>query len=191
MGIVRATDPSSDSPAPFRAALAQLRALRPRPEIELLEAPAPQRLAPFAIALTADVVVADVEIGSGRLVLLHDPAGQEAWEGQWRVVIFARATMEPEMSADPMLSDVGWAWLDDALAAAGVACTAFGGTVTRMHSQPYGAMAGRDSQGDLEVRASWTPLDDEIAPHAGAWLALLETMAGLEPLPDGIAALRR
>jgi hypothetical protein len=95
------------------------------------------------------------------------------------------------MSADPLLSDVGWSWLEDAMAASGVACTAFGGTVTRMHSQPYGAMAGRESQGDLEVRASWTPLDEAMAPSAIAWLTLLETMAGLEPIPQGVTSLRR
>lgn len=182
---------SAEAPAAFRQALAEFRALKPRPEIELLEAPAPQRLAPYAIALTADVVVADQELGSGRLVLLHDPAGQEAWEGEWRLVIFARATLEPEMAADPVVSDVGWSWLEEALQRSGAALAAFGGTVTRTHSQPYGAMAGRESAGDLEIRASWTPLEDALGTHARAWLDLLETMAGLEPIPDGIAPLRR
>lgn len=180
-----------EAPAAFRQALAELRALTPRPEVEIVEAPAPQRLAPFAIALTADVVLEDEELANGRLVLLHDPEGQDAWEGTWRVVVFARATLEPEMSADPLISDVGWSWLEEALQRVGVAVAAFGGTVTRTHSQPYGAMAGRESSGDLEIRASWTPLHGALGPHARAWLGLLETMAGLEPIPDGVAPLRR
>lgn len=188
---MRSADQGTDPPSGFRSALEHLRALRPRPEIELLEAPAPQRLAPYAIALTADVVLGDDELGTGRLVLLHDPAGQDAWEGQWRVVVFAKATLEPEMASDPVISDVGWSWLEEALQQADASYTAFGGTVTRTHSQPYGAMAGRDSAGDLEVRASWTPTDSVIEPHAVAWLDLLATMSGLEPLPPGVASLRR
>lgn len=182
---------SPPAPADFRRALAELRSLTPRPEIELLEAPAPQRLAPFAIALTADVVVGDDELGTGRLVLLHDPAGQDPWEGTWRVVIFARATLEPEIAADPLLCDVGWSWLAESLVAHDAGYTAFGGTVTRTHSQPYGAMAGREPRGELEVRASWTPVDAHISAHARAWLGLLSTMSGLAPIPDGVSRLRR
>ena len=189
---MRSASPGSEPPRAFQTALTDLRDLKPRAEIELLEAPAPQRLAPYAIALTADVIdVDDEELANGRLVLLHDPAGQETWEGFWRVVIFAKATLEPEMAADPVLSEVGWSWLEEALNGAGAQVTAYGGTVTRTHSQPFGAMAGRDVSGDLEVRASWTPLDDSMAPNAVAWLDLLATMAGLAPLVDGVSTLRR
>jgi hypothetical protein len=71
--VMRPADHAVDPPAGFRRALAELRTLVPRSEIELLEAPAPQRLAPYAIALTADVIVDDEDRGTGRLVLLHDP----------------------------------------------------------------------------------------------------------------------
>ena len=168
-----------------------MRELAPRQEIEILEAPAPQRLAPYAIALTADVVVDDDELGSGRLVLLHDPQGQEAWEGEWRVVVFAKALQEPGVAGDPMLNDVGWSYLTDALAESDAAFTAFGGTVTTTHSQSYGAMSGREASGELEIRASWTPVDDRIEAHALAWFELLSHMAGLEPIPPGVSQLRR
>jgi hypothetical protein len=179
------------APADFRSALAGLRSVRPRTEIELGESPAPQRLAPHAAALTADVVVNDLDIASGRLVLLHDPQGQDAWEGQWRVVVFAQATLEPEMAGDPILSDVGWSWLEESLADADLALTAFGGTVTRTHSVAYGAMSDRDPHGQLEVRASWTPLDAQAAGHVEAWLNLLAKMAGLTPVPEGVASITR
>ena len=48
-----------DDAADFRTALTSLREVRLRPEMVLEEAPAPQRLAPYAIALTAEVVVDD------------------------------------------------------------------------------------------------------------------------------------
>lgn len=175
----------------FRRALTHLRALTPRSEIEILEAPAPTRLAPYAIALTADVVVDDEEHGTGRLVLLHDPDGQDAWEGLWRVVIFAKASLEDEMATDTMLNDVGWSYLTEAISESEARHTAFGGTVTTTYSKPFGAMAGRPPSVELEIRASWTPLDDEIAPHAVAWHLLLAKMTGLEPIPPGVAQLRR
>ena len=68
------------------------------------EIPAPQRIAPFAAAIAADVVVNEAEIGSGRLVLLHDPAGNAAWQGTFRCVSFARADVDPEMVTDPLLA---------------------------------------------------------------------------------------
>ncbi len=182
---------ADDPPAAFRAALVALRELTPRQEIELLEAPAPQRLAPYAIALTADVVIDDDEIGSGRLVLLHDPAGQDAWEGEWRVVVFGKAVQEQGVAGDAMLNEVGWSYLTEALEDARAAFTAFGGTVTTTHSQSYGAMSGREPTGELEIRASWTPTDDRIAAHAVAWFGLLAHMTGLEPIPPGVSQLRR
>ena len=44
-------------------------------------------------------------------MLLHDPAGNDAWDGHFRCVTFARADIEPEMATDPMLGAVGWTWL--------------------------------------------------------------------------------
>ena len=52
---VVARDPHNELPASFAQAVASLRPVRLRAEIKLAEAPAPQRLAPFAVALTADV----------------------------------------------------------------------------------------------------------------------------------------
>ena len=42
------------------------------------------------------------ELGSGRFVLLHDPAGNTAWQGTFRCVTFARADIDPEMVTDPL-----------------------------------------------------------------------------------------
>ncbi len=168
--------------------MASLRAARLRPEVHLEEVPAPQRIAPHALAVSADVVVADEDLGTGRFVLLHDPAGQDAWEGTFRAVTFVRAALEPELGADPMLGQVGWSWLEEALADAGAAFTAPGGTVTRVVSESYGALADRPSTVELEVRASWTPLDD-VGLHLEAWGRLLCTVAGLPPLPAGVSAL--
>ena len=136
---------ADEVPEEFSRALAAIRAARPRSEVVLEETPAPQRLAPYSVALTADVVSPhdpDVEIGTGRLVLLHDPAGHEAWQGTFRLVTYVRAELEHEMAADPLLPGVGWAWLTESLDSHQAGFTAASGTVTRVASESFGAIAG-------------------------------------------------
>jgi hypothetical protein len=179
-----------DAPEEFLRVIERLRAVRLRPEVVLEEVPAPQRIAPHAVALTADVLVEDDELSTGRFVLLHDPGGQDAWEGTFRAVTFVRAGLEPEFGADPMIGQVGWTWLEECLAQADLQHRALGGTVTRVVSESYGALADRPLSIEIEVRASWTPLDDPAA-HLQAWAALLCTVGGLPPLPEGVAPLTR
>lgn len=179
-----------DAPEEFLAGVQRLRAARLRPEVVLEEVPAPQRIAPHAVALGADVVSDDEELATGRFVLLHDPAGQEAWEGTFRAVAFARAALEPELGADAMIGQIGWTWLLEALDTSGADYAAVGGTVTRVVSESYGALSDRPVTVELEVRASWTPRDD-VARHLQAWGTLLCTVAGLPPLPEGVATFPR
>lgn len=185
------TQPGEQSSV-FAQAITALREVRLRPEVRITEVPAPQRIAPYAVALTAEVVDSagsDDELASGRFVLLHDPAQPEPWEGQWRAVTFARAAMEPEVASDPMLGGVGWTWLIDALESHGLHYAAAAGTVTRVVSESFGGLADRDPSVDMEVRASWTPLDGDLGAHLSAWSTLLCTIAGLPPLPEGVVAL--
>lgn len=177
-----------DAPEEFLTGVEQLRAARLRPEVVLQEVPAPQRIAPHAVAISADVVVNDEDLAAGRFVLLYDPAGQEAWEGTFRAVTFVRATLEPELGGDPMIGQIGWTWLQEALDAADADYTAVGGTVTRVVSESFGALSDRPVTVELEIRASWTPRDDP-ARHLQAWGNLLCTVAGLPPLPQGVATL--
>ncbi len=188
---------SEGPPEVFSRALEQLRTARLRPEVELTEVPAPQRIAPYAVALTADVLARPTALGadepeelaSGRFVLLHDPAAPEPWDGTFRAVTFVRAELEPEFGADPMLGEVGWSWLLDALAAHEARFTQDGGTVTRVVSQSFGALAERPASVEIEVRGSWTPLGEDLGVHLLGWSDLLCTVAGLPPLPEGVTAL--
>ena len=183
---------ADEVPEEFSRALASLRAGTPRPEVVLEETPAPQRLAPHAVALSADVVAPgdpDTELGTGRLVLLHDPAGHEAWEGTFRVVTYVRAELDHEMASDPLLPGVGWAWLTEALEGHAAAYTAASGTVTRVASESFGAIAGEPGSAQIEIRASWTPLDDAFGAHLLAWCDLLCTTAGLPPTTPGVVTL--
>jgi hypothetical protein len=187
---------ASASPQAFQAAVAQLREARLRPEVFCEEMPAPQRIAPFASALSADVTVDGEDVGTGRIVLLHDPAGNDAWEGTFRCVAYARAEIDPEMANDPMLAEVGWSWLVEALTAHGATYLAPSGTVTKVSSESFGSMADEDASAQLEIRASWTPIGNpaeegvlDLGPHAEAWGELLCMASGLPPVPEGVAPM--
>ena len=62
-------------PAAFAAAVEAVRGAATRPELAVSEIAAPGSLAPYAIALAADVTPArhsmDSELGTGRFILLY------------------------------------------------------------------------------------------------------------------------
>jgi hypothetical protein len=182
-----------DLPEPFRAAVAAVRRATLRSELVLTEIPAPGSLAPYSIALAADVTPArhgtDSELGTGRFILLYDPAGSDAWGGNFRVVCFAQAPLETEIGLDPFLADVAWSWLVDALDARGAHYTAPSGTATKILSTGYGELASQGDGAQIELRASWTPLDHEITAHVEGWGELLCMLAGLPPVIEGVTVL--
>ena len=189
---VAANSDASPGPDAFRRAVADLASAVWRPELQVEEIPSPQRIAPFSAAITADVVVGGEDIGSGRLVLLHDPVGNAAWQGTFRCVTFARADVDPEMVTDPLLASVGWSWLIDALESRGAAYGVPSGTVTSVASESFGGMADEAPRAEIEVRASWTALLNDgigLLPHLSAWAELLCMTAGLPPLPAGVVMM--
>ena len=176
------------APREFQRAVQQMHAAKVRPEVFVEEMPAPQRIAPHASALSADVTVDAEDVGSGRIVLLHDPAGNDAWDGTFRCVAYVRAEIDPELVTDPLLAGVGWSWLTEALEAHGAAYHAPSGSVTCVSSESFGGMADEPATAQLEIRASWTP-EDDLTPHVEAWGELLCTAVGLPPVPEGVATM--
>ena len=173
--------PMSAAPEAFTRAVAGLRASAPREGILLEEITAPQRLAPWGFALSATVLRDGEEVATGRLILLHDPAGHDAWRGNLRLVTLVTAELEADMAGDPLLPAVGWTWLTDALEQHEAAYTAIGGTITQTTSTRFGELAGPHPTADLEIRASWTPISDDLGAHLQGWCAMLASTAGLPP----------
>jgi hypothetical protein len=162
-----------------------------RSEITLETAPAPARLATNAMTILADLDVGGDEVGSGRLVILHEPDWQEAWDGNLRMVAFARSELETELVTDSMLLEVGWSWVMDSFKNRELTPSSLSGTVSRAGSQSFGDLSARAPEGSVEIRYSWTILDyNELAQHVLAWCDLLSSAAGLAPLTDGVVALR-
>ncbi|WP_380168444.1 DUF3000 domain-containing protein [Jannaschia sp. R86511] len=193
---------SASSSAVFDEAVAALRRVQVRPEVRLDEIPAPRRVAPFAHAVEGHVDLSslratdddedgdDAEEAGGRFVLLHDPDRPEAWGGDLRVIALVKAVVEPELAEDPMLADVAWAWLGEALVAPDAPAHRLGGTVTRVVSESFGSLSDRPAAIQVELRASWTPLGP-LEAQLGAWADVLCRLAGLPPLPAGVSALPR
>ncbi|MCW2649447.1 MAG: hypothetical protein QOE41_779 [Mycobacterium sp.] len=181
---------TSGEPAEFGAAVAAMNAAVVRPEIELGPIRPPQRLAPFSYAMGAEVrhpetdVVPERSEGDafGRLILLHDPEGADAWDGTMRLVAYIQADLDATEAVDPLLPEVAWSWLVDALESRPGQVTALGGTVTATTSVRYGDIAGPPRAHQLELRASWTALTPDLGTHVQAFCEVLEHAAGLPPV---------
>ena len=180
-------------PAVFSAAVDAVRAATLRSELSVTEIVAPSGVAPWSLALAADVTPArhgnDSELGTGRFILLHDPLLPESWGGAFRVVCFAQAPLETELGVDPFLADVAWSWLVDALDARGASYTSASGTATKTLSTGFGELATQEDVAQIELRASWSPRDHDLTSHVEAWGELLCMLAGLPPAAEGVSLL--
>ncbi len=215
----------TDTTATFRSAVDDLQVglreqQQARPEIVFDDQPPPRKLAPYAAAIGATVhepepghasggrsapaleLDPDTEIGWGSFVLLYDPAGQAGWAGPFRMIAYVRADLEPEIAAEPLIGQVGWSWLTEALDARVAGYRQVSGTVTRVVTEGFGVKQDQPVTTGFELRASWSPATpaagtaaaDQGPPdldgHLAAWCDALCAAAGLPPLPAGVSALR-
>jgi hypothetical protein len=214
----------SGAAATFRSAVAALEAgvaaqRQARTELAFDSQPPPRKLAPYAAAIGVTVREADDEIGSGRFILLFDPAGQPGWAGPLRIIAYIRADLEPEIAADPLIGQVGWTWLTEALEARTNGYREVSGTVTRVVTEGFGGKQDEPVATEFELRASWSPASPDTARpgpagpgsaglgpaglgrdgpdldglgldgHVAAWCDALCTASGLPP-SAGVTALR-
>jgi len=193
----------SAAPARFQAALQSLSHAQIRPEIHLVEIPAPRQIAPFAVAIDGEVdAVANaaanldpddpenqVEVppAQGSFLVLYDPQGQENWNGQFRIVIFLEVQVDGAEAADPILPSVAWSWVSDAIGHAPVG--GLGGTVSLTSSSSFGELAETPAKSIVQIRASFSPVSEQVGPYMAMWAEMLATAAGLERLPSTVASL--
>lgn len=185
----KAVKRAATGPVEFRQAVRELTGPAPRIGVQVGELPSPTQLAPYTYAVSVAVPDdAGEDAASGRLVLLHDPEGVDAWEGTFRIVVFGTCEIDTDMVSDALLPDVAWSWLTELLAAHDVDYRALGGTVTTTSSNRFGDIAGPPRINELELRASWTAASAHTAPHLAAFTDFLATAAGLPP--EGVSAIR-
>jgi Cys-tRNA synthase (O-phospho-L-seryl-tRNA:Cys-tRNA synthase) len=107
-------------------------------------------------------------------------------------VTFTRAAIDLEMASDPLLPEIGWAWLMESLKKHNCDYIAASGTVTRVASASFGELEDKEEDSEIEIRASWTPTNEsQLVNNLHAWLELLGMTAGLEPIPEGVASISR
>jgi hypothetical protein len=187
--------------ADLRAGQEQVRAMRP--ELSFEDLPAPRKLAPFAVAFGTTASAGGTELASGRFVLLYDPASQRGWSGPLRVIVYIRAEVEREIAEDPMVGEVAWSWLTEALQSRTAGYAEPSGTVTRVITEGFGTKRQDPPAIGFEVRASWSPVTEhageqpgparsgELAGHLAAWCGAVCSAAGLPPLAAGVTGLRQ
>lgn len=195
-----AEDDTSAVPKEFSAAVESMHSAKLRDEITLGTIRPPQRPAPFSHAIGLEVShgidTDDLEAAVpqdsqgdafGRLILLHSPDAEEAWEGTMRLVAYIQADMDDAVASDPLLPDVAWQWLNESLAETGAGHTNLGGTVTSTASVRFGEIGGPPRAHQLEMRASWTAEGIDLSTHVEAFSKVLALVAGLPP--EGVAQL--
>ncbi|AZQ76444.1 MAG: DUF3000 domain-containing protein [Flaviflexus sp.] len=186
-----------DVPPLFLASLDSLRDHTFRREFRLQEIPAPKKIAPWAAALAAEVNTSgdaldpDGYRAEARFVLLHDPAGQPAWDSTFRIVCHVSAPVEAELGDDPLLGEVAWSWLTEALEAHGAPYHSLNGTVTRQIDESFRGLHLDGTRVTVEVRASWSPASENVADHLDAWAEFACTAGGLDPDTPSITPLDR
>ena len=169
------------TPAEFTDALLTLRDAAYDSHVEVSEIPAPHGIAPFSAAIRMDCGSLEDNShsgGSGRLVILYDPQEQPGWQGRFRLVTMLSAHVDVDLVTEPLADQVCWSWFTDFLTQADASFFQAAGSVTRSHSASFGELEKRSESAEMELRASWTPLENDLAPHAGAISRLLAMMSG-------------
>ena len=182
-------------PEAFKLAVESISSVVFREELTVRQIDSPSGVAPYSFALAADVLIAEHEHesqhGTGRFILLYDPAEPESWGGPFRVVAFAQAPLEAEIGLDPFLANVAWSWLTDALTIREADFFNASGTATRILSTGFGELADSGEGAQIELRASWSPASPQMGEQAEAWGELLCMLAGLPPTADAVSLTAR
>ncbi|NCA07161.1 MAG: DUF3000 family protein [Micrococcales bacterium] len=183
-----------EAPDQFKLAAMGLTDSMLRPELETLQIPAPKDIAPIALAFSAQVPnPADTPMnrGVGRIVFLFDSKEFETWGSNMRVIAYGKSPLENDVGIQDDAANYWWHWLMRALEHRGAKFSHEAGTVTKMSSTGMGALATDREQTEIEIRASWSPQEDDLGPHLAAWQDLISGMAGFEIGGEGVARIAR
>jgi hypothetical protein len=166
-----------------------------RGDLVFEEWPAPKRLAPFAAALAVTAYLDGEEAGTGRLILLHDPAGQQGWTGTFRIIGQVSAEIPEELTADIFLGATSWSCLTDALDLHAPGYRTLGGTASQTITEGYGTREAEPPSAYVELRISWSPgqdmVEEEIIGAVRAWSDVVAAMAGMPAQPPETKMLGR
>jgi hypothetical protein len=93
------------------------------------------------------------------------------------------------MAKDDYLSALPWEWLKDSLTQAGANFAHDAGTTTTVLSTGHGSLIAQPQHAELEIRASWAPMDSNLTAHLEGWVELLALISGLPPKDSKVVRL--
>ena len=152
-----------------------------REELETHQIPAPEKIAPNALAFSThkpNPAETPSNRAAGRIVFLHDPKEFETWGSNMRVIAYGKSPLETDVADQGDYAQYWWGTLELALKSHGAKYVNGAGTITKMISTGVGALDGEPVHSEVELRASWSPTEDDLAPHFAAWQNLIAEMAG-------------
>lgn len=159
-------------PDEFMDALLSLRKVTIPKHLSLSEIPAPTKITPFSAALYVQTPLEadDLPIASGRFIVLYEPQVNLEWGAKFRIIIQIRTEMDPAIGTDPLLGEVIWSWLNDALDQNAADAHHLKGSVTRELSETFGNLELTRSDVEIELKASWSTSSNDLSYHLAAWL---------------------
>jgi len=181
-----------DAPAQFAAAALSLGQPVLRSELNTSQIPAPEKIAPWALAFAAQAPnPADTPMnrGVGRIVFLYDPEQFDTWGSNMRVIAYGKSPLESDLGIEEDVAHFWWEELVRALKNHNSKYSHEAGTVTKMTSTGMGSLSNDPSTSEVEIRASWSPQEDELGPHLAAWQDLIAGMAGFGIDGEGVTRL--
>ena len=174
----------------FKSMLEGINGITPREEILLTQIPSPKGIAPEAVAISAEIAHETAsDHGVSRLVFCRDPQMPEGWHSEFRIIGYAKSPIELEMAKDDYTSSMPWEWLRDSLKAAGAQFGHEAGTTTTVISTGHGSLVSQPQHGELEIRASWAPMDFDLSAHLKGWIELVALISGLQPQDGKVVRL--
>ena len=174
----------------FQGMLSGLGEVTPREEIILTQIPSPKGIAPEAVAISAEVAHETAsDHGVSRLVYCRDPEMPEGWNSEFRIIGYAKSPIELEMAKDDYTASMPWEWLKDCLKLSGAQFAHEAGTTTTVISTGHGSLVSQPQHGELEIRASWAPLDFDLSNHLRGWMELVALISGLPPKDGKVVRL--
>ena len=174
----------------FQGMLSGISEVESRDEIVLTQIPSPKGIAPEAIAISAEVAHETAsDHGVSRLVYCRDPEMPEGWSSEFRIIGYAKSPIELEMAKDDYTAAMPWEWLKDCLKESGAQFAHEAGTTTTVISTGHGPLVAQPQHGELEIRASWAPLDFDLSNHLRGWIELVALISGLPPKDGTVVRL--
>ena len=182
-------------PAEFKNAAAGLDSPLLRAELVSEQIHSPEGISKDSLAFATEAPNKASETknrGVGRLVFIYDKKQSETWGGNMRIIAYGKSPMK-ESERGVQEDDSHWYWgmLIRALINHGAKFINEAGTVTTIKSKGMGSIAEDTTSTEIEIRASWTPVDGDFGPHFAAWQDLIAGMAGFNPDGEVVVELRK